>query len=243
MTKERFFETTAGEKIKIQPISILDLQLAQDAVKREFRDRGEQIDPPTYKVDVLGGEVEYHPYTEESIKDAGEEDKAAWDAHLEATEKMKLEVEGRTALVFLEGILVDLPEDDTWIKRRKRLFGEVVPEDKEERLLHYVNHILLKTPADQEDLTFAIYRLSMTGANKEAIQAMEELFRGEMDEAGREGLEAIKALTEKKAKDLVLQPPATGRSSSKGAGNDSKATKGTARGGSGRNNRRRKRAK
>jgi len=74
---EHFFTTTAGIEIPIQPISLLDLQLAQDAIEAEFREKGEPIEPPTYEVDVLGGEKEYHPYTEQSIVDASDEEKEA----------------------------------------------------------------------------------------------------------------------------------------------------------------------
>lgn len=243
MTEKRFFETTAGIKIGIQPISHLDLQLAQNAVRAEFEERGEPIDPPTYEVPLLGGEVEHHPYTEKSIEDAGEEDKAAWEAHIVATGRLETAIQKRTGLVFLEGMTFEMPKGDAWIKRRKRMFGEDVPEDEEERWLYYVNNVLLKTPADKEGLTWSIYQLSLTGASKEAIQAMEELFRGEMDAARRPGLEALKALTEEKTEDLVLQPAATGSAGGESKGNDKPRAKEAPRRGSGRGARGRKRAK
>jgi hypothetical protein len=218
---EHFFTTTAGVKIPIQPISLLDLQLAQNAVEEQFREEGEPIDPPTYEVYLeLEEKSEYHPHTEVTIKDATDEEKEAWQAYLDAVNKMQGEVESRTALVFLEGIIFDLPEDESWIKRRKRLFNEDVPEDEDERKLHYINNVLLKTPADKSDLMLEIQRLSMTGADEEAIEAFVTLFRRQMEAQGRPAIELLKAQLEEDTEDVVLQSPTKGRDSSKSAGND-----------------------
>jgi len=214
---EHFFETTAGIKIKIPPISMLDLQLAQNAAEKKFRARGEPVDPPTYEVEVLGGEKEYHPHTETTILDASEEDKATWVKYLETSGWVQEETQDRTALVFLEGILVELPEDNAWAERRKKLFGEEVPEDLDQRKLYYLNNVLLKTPADKSGLMLEIQRLSMTGTNEEAIEAMEELFRRQMEIQGRAGVEALKALA-KEETGVVLQPPPTGRAGGQSAG-------------------------
>lgn len=217
---KHFFETTAGIKISIQPISMLDLQLAQDAVENEFRERGEPIDPPTYEVEVLGGEKEHHQHTAETIKDASDEEKEAWKKHFQAMEEMQKEIQDRTAFVFLEGVVFELPTDDAWIKRRKRLFGETVPEDEDERKLYYLNNVLLKTPADKSGITLKIQRISLTGANEEAIQAMETLFRHQMGIQERDALEQIKTLVQETESGLVVQPNATGRAGGQGVGAD-----------------------
>jgi len=134
---------------------------------------------------------------------------------------MQTEIQNRTALIFLEGIIFDLPKDDKWIKRRKKLFNEDVPEDEDERKLHYLNNILLKTPADKSDLMLELQKLSMTGATEEAISAFEELFRRQMRVQGREAVKTLKAeLQKQERQDLVLQSAVKGRDSSKGAGND-----------------------
>lgn len=234
---EHFFETTAGVKIKIQPISMLDLQLAQRAVENEFRERGEPIDPPTYEIEVLGGEKEVHPHTETTIQDAGMEEKASWERYLEAIGKMQMEIQDRTALVFLEGICIELPADDAWIKRRKRLFGEDVPEDEDQRKLYYINNVLLKTPADKAGLMLDIQRLSLTGTSQEAIEAMEDLFRRQVEIQGRASVKALKALTQEETS-LVLQPASAGRSGGQSAGVDGAATAGTSNRRPGRNHRR-----
>jgi len=232
---EHFFETTAGVKVKIQPISMFDLQLAQQAVQNEFRARGEQVDPPTYEVDVLGGEKEYHQYTEMTIQDASPEEKATWERHILAITQMGQEIQDRTALVLLEGICVELPADNAWAERRKRLFGEEVPEDEEQRKLYYINNILLKTPADKSGLMMAIQRVSLTGANEEAIQAMEDLFQRQMEASGRAGTEVLKALAKEKA-GMVLQPDTPGRTGGQSMGDDAKPIQKASRRRPGHNN-------
>lgn len=227
---EHFFETTAGIKIKIQPISMLDLQLAQTAVEKEFRARGESIEPPTYEVEVLGGEREHHPHTEKTIVDASEEEKAAWAKYIETVTRLQTEIQTRTALIFLEGIVFNLPADENWIARRKRLFGdEQIPEDEDGRKLFYVNNVLLKTPADKSGLMMLIQRLSLTGASEEAIEAMENLFRRQMAESNRAGLEVLKALAQEKAQNVVLQPDSTGQSGGQSVGVDAKPVQATQR--------------
>ncbi len=216
---EHFFTTTAGIKIPIQPVSLLDLELAKNTIEKQFREDSKPIDPPTYAVEVLGGEKEYHPHTEKTIEEGTEQEKENWQAHLEAVEEMQDELQSRTGLVILEGIIFDLPEDDSWIKRRKKLFDEDVPEDEDEKKLYYVNNVLLKTLADKANLSLEIQLLSMTGATPEAIKAYEELFRGQMEIAGRKATEELKTKLKEQEK-LVLQSTIEGRTSSENEGID-----------------------
>ncbi len=232
---EHFFTTTAGIKILIQPVSMLDLELAKNAVEEHFRKADKPIDPPTYEVEVLGGEKENHPHTEKTIEEGTGQEKENWQAHLEAVNEMQDEIQSRTALVFSEGIIIDLPEGDSWIKRRKKLFNEDVPEDEDEKKLYYINNILLKTPADKSDLMLEIQLLSLTGATPEAIKAYEDLFRGQMEISGREATQLIKTQL-KKQEELVLQSTIEGRISSENEGLDDASIPSTSdRGPSGNN--------
>ena len=149
------FETTAGDRIEYGPIALDDLRLAQNAVIKAYRERGEQVEPPTYEVEILGGEKGYHPHTEETIKDASDEEKATWQKFKECNERMQKDIQDKTALIFLEAFKVQLPSDDTWIERRKKLFDEDVPEDEEKRLLFYVNNVLLLKDVDSVDLHYS----------------------------------------------------------------------------------------
>jgi hypothetical protein len=175
------FETVAGDVIEIKPISIMDLQLAQIAAKKEFEEKGYLLTPPKYEVEVLGGGIEYHPHTSETIGEADDDIKTLYEEYLTNTKKLQDEIQKRTALVFLEGIIVELPKDNAWAVRRQALFGEEIPTGEEELKLHYVNNVLLKTLSDKKEIMLKIQVLSMTGFPEEAIQAMENLFRGQVE--------------------------------------------------------------
>lgn len=232
---EHFFTTTAGVIIPIQPISLLDLQLAKNAIKEQFKEEGKPIDPPTYEIFLeFENKNVYEPHTEATIQEGTEEEKEAWQKHFEAAEEMSREILDRTALITSEGIIFDLPEDDSWIKRRKKLLNEDVPEDEDEKRLYYINNVLLKTQADRENLTLEIHLLSMTGASSEAIEAYEEWFRGEVAITNRKVVERLKAQLEKQ-KELVLQSTTKGRTGSEGTGDDDSSTPSTANRGSGGN--------
>lgn len=217
----KVFTTIAGEQIEYGPILLEDLQLAQNAVEREFREHGEPLDPPTYEVDVLGGEKEYHSHTAETIAEASDEEKEQWRLYLDAKQRLGTATEERTALIFLEAMKVELPEDDSWIKRRKRLFNDEIPEDAEQRLLYYVNKVLLKTPADRNGIVEAILDLSMSGTSEEVKQAYKDLFRRQMEVQGRAIAEIIKA-NEGPGQEMVLQQLDAKLSGSQSMGNDAK---------------------
>lgn len=217
----KIFKTTAGVEIPIQPISLFDLERIKNIVEAEYREAGKPIDPPTYEVKLeLEGTSEFHPYTIKTIEDASSEDKEKWRLHLKAVEEMQEEMQERTGLIFLEGILYDLPEDDSWIAKRKKLFGDDIPEDPDEKRLYYINNVLLKTIADKTNLTLEIQKLSMTGADEEAIAAYEDMFRRQMAIQNRKITQDIKATIEKQ-EDVVLQSDAEGQSGGEGMGNDS----------------------
>lgn len=179
------FETVAGDVIEIKPISLLDLQLAQQAVEKEFKEKGYKLEPPKYEVEVLGGEKEHHFHTSETIKEASEEDKAEFEQYLKDTQLMNEEIQKRTAYIFLDGMVINLPDDNSWAKRRERLFGETIPDNEDDLRLYYANNVLLKTPHDKQNIMLEIQKLSMTGVSEEAIHAMENLFHRQMEKRSK----------------------------------------------------------
>lgn len=221
----KIFMTVSGDVIPLKPISLLDQQLIQDAVEAEFRERGEPIDPPAYRIEQLGYDEDNAPteaYTFTSIIDAPEEDKEKWATHVEALMRMGEERQRRSAILFAEGADIQLPDSDDWIKRRKKLFNEDVPDDPDERKVYYLNKILLKTPADKDGFMWSVYSLSMTGATEERIQAMERLFWSQMAIGKRSysGDDITEDAQGKEPEDMVLFAGDEGRNGSGVAGDD-----------------------
>lgn len=234
------FETVAGEIIPLKPISLLDVQRAQDAARQEFIDNGEPIDPPTYRIEQLGYEDSENAPTEEynfkTILDAPEEDKQLWAKHIEALNRLGEERQRRTAIIFAEGADIELPDNDDWIKRQKKLFNIDAPDDPDERKVFYLNRVLLKTPADKDGFQWAVYSLSMTGATEEAIQAMERLFWSTMAIGKRSypGHDIREDAHGEEPEDLVLFAGDEGRNGSRVEGDDLETIQGSTNGRSGR---------
>lgn len=181
---KHYFETTAGEKVGIKPIALVDLQLIETAVHKEFKDNP-FYKPPTYQIEVLGGEVETHEHTNQTIEEGTDSDKEKWANYLEVQSQIADEIASRTAYVFLDGMDFDLPSDDKWIKRRLKLFGEIPPSGEDELKLYYVDKVLLKTPADLYGIRNKIIEVSMDGASEEVIEAFLSLFRSPLEKSQR----------------------------------------------------------
>lgn len=174
--------TTEGREVKLRPPSHILFQQMASVVEKQFRDAGEQVDVPQYKAELAGGEVEYHDHDEESIKTASDEEKSAWDAHGDAVTRMNAEISTRQGVFLLrEGLVIDQKEykSGAWIKEQE-MYGFEIPEDDFDRFMHYVETVLLKTPADQMNAVIKIQALMVDGVPDNLIEGAEEFFRAQM---------------------------------------------------------------
>lgn len=168
--------TVDGLVVNLRPVSRLMVQRIGQAVEREFRERGEPLDPPRYTVQSVSGPEE-HEHDAESIKDpaTSEEDRAAWAAHQDAQARLAAEMRERTTkYLLLEGIR-DAEPSEAWLEMQRR-YGVPVADDPQERRLDYILSEVLRTPADVIEATIALTKLSMTGMEEE-IAAAEAWFR------------------------------------------------------------------
>lgn len=175
------FYTEDGRKVPICSISLTDLKMAEIGIRQEYAERGEPIDPPTYEVKTVGGDVITHFLDETCLEATGNPEetvrrKTAWLNHLDALSRMKAEIGAVTNDIFLDGIDVTLPEDKSWIEiKRKRHIR--VPDDPEEQLRAYKVGVILRTPRDFVLAQQAIIFLSSSGAvSMEALEAAGESF-------------------------------------------------------------------
>jgi hypothetical protein len=184
------YVTTEGREVVLLPVSYVRLQSITLQVEKEFRAKGEQVDVPQYTAITAGGGEEKHDYDEESIKSAPEEDKTAWDAYHDCQARMAVEAtKRRNHYLFLKGIRIDRVDalSGEWIKEAEFFGFDPPPEDEKERMMEYVETVLLKTPGDQLEVTTRIVRLSMAGVPDDALDAAEETFRALL--AGEASLE------------------------------------------------------
>ena len=52
--KKNVYVTVAGVEVPIGPVNLFDLNWAAEGLRREFYERGEPLDPPTYTAEPAG---------------------------------------------------------------------------------------------------------------------------------------------------------------------------------------------
>lgn len=180
------FTTSAGLEVSFVPPSAYQIEMSQQAIIDEFRARGEPFEPPTYEVPVADGTVtQTFEHSETSL--VTDEDRAKWAAYKAGLEHLN-KVTGETRLEFcLEAIVgIKLPEDESWIKRQQRKHI-VVPDDPEERLLHYKKTEILRTTDDIEKAVSLIVVSAYAGSvTPEEEAAAANLFRNRLQKAALE---------------------------------------------------------
>lgn len=178
-----------GQKVYIQSISMVELEKSEEGIRKEFLERGEPIEPPTYTVKTVGkGSVEL-PMDETNLEVEGDEEetkkrKEAWFKHVQALARMKIETGQIANEIILEGVLVPEGEpSEEWIRKRRRRHIEI-PEDPDELLMLYKMTEILKTPHDLLEAEKHIMILSSSGSLKpEDLAAAEESFQSALQAA------------------------------------------------------------
>jgi hypothetical protein len=186
------FETIDGIKIKFNLISWSEYQLARAKLMAEYRDRGDQIDCPTYTVKFASGNQQEFPHDTKSIlsppPDTAPEDvdtiieqqKATWDAYMETIKAFGGDDNILLAdMIYEDGLnTLQLPEDEGWMKKqiRRKL---TIPTDPEERRRHYINTVVLKSAGDQLDLCAQIVGAS-SGIAEDDLQSVMIGFRSSL---------------------------------------------------------------
>ena len=189
--------TASGWEVECQPVADLLLRVGQNLVEPELPD------VPTYVVTGAGGETETRTYDQEAIDDpkTPDEDREAWatyldekaayDAAMEAVEQKRNELRGR--FMALRGVKVrGLPGDlETWANEQRTLFGFEIEDDglphSAALLLAYIDQHIIRTQADGAKVTAGIMRAS--GLAQEALDSVEATFLDSLGQAGRANAE------------------------------------------------------
>lgn len=185
MTREKaqrqVLVTEDGLEYPIRSISMLDLQAAKTGLENEYRARGEPIDVPTYEVTLTGGVKVLHNLTEKNLvvaKDPAETKRreTAWAEYQAALGRMDAEYGAISRDIFLDGLDVELPSDESWIERRRRRHIEV-PDDLYARLNYYKMNEILRTPGNLVRLQEEVILLSSSGGvSRSEIEAAGDSF-------------------------------------------------------------------
>jgi len=185
MTDKKLFTITTdyGREVPVLPVAREDILAIAPQVEKEFRDRGEVVDPPAYEMTLFDGTKERVVWDEKSVeKDGTDEDKAAWKIHAEVEQRMDEEGIRRTAglLRFMGGRL-DVPKN--WVKERKAL-GLPAPDDLIDLKVEYLISDVFRNVNNVRVATARIQRLGLEDrlAKEGALDKLEALFRGEIQD-------------------------------------------------------------
>lgn len=226
--KDLTFITTEGREVEIRPVSQTIISLVGARIEKEFRARGEPIDPPTYETTTAAGTKEILAWTPEMVDGMDEETREKWNLHLAAVEAMEAQKRAEQVRAWLlEGIV--LPEgvgpdtDKRWLQMVK-FHKLTLPEDEIERLMMYYETAIFKTKADYVGVTKQIMMISADGVSQEELSAIEDLFRRAMEGPAA----AARAATDERAVDNVAT--LHGGGDGKSVGKDAERVEGAAEG-------------
>ena len=175
---DTYFASSNGAEVKLRPVPMLALQMIRTKARAEMVAQGVKLEPPTYTVTTAAGEKETYPHDETTLQT--DEDKAAWAAYQEGTAQLNQLISERVAkLVLKKGL--DIPPLDDKTAQEWADLGVEFSADAEERYIEQIQLVYLPTPADMQGMIKAVLLLSMSGAPKEQLDSIEELFRREVE--------------------------------------------------------------
>lgn len=176
-TVDNVYVTTEGVEVKLNPVSVLEIEEIRLSVTKQFRAQGKQVEPPEYKVKV-GDTEQVFKHDENSIADKNtpQAEKDAWNKYQQDINELTATInEKLSTLIYSDGIVVDeIPI--AWEEQRKWK-GLEIPDNYYDKKIKYVMTALLKTPADMKEVVVKVMKLSTTGVSQEEIEAAEATFR------------------------------------------------------------------
>lgn len=173
---EQVLVTTEGREVRLRPVSLAMLQELQIAARKSALAAGEPIEPPTYAVTTVSGDIERHPHDASTLE--SDEDRAAWELHQAALQKMEADANQRAVRYLLtEGVLCEEPPEE-WVQRMTWL-GVEVAEHPLERRMQYLEREVLRTAADIMRVVQTVMHLSAEGSKaiQERLSVLDDLFR------------------------------------------------------------------
>jgi hypothetical protein len=187
------FVTRSGKRLRLKPVSPLLLSSLRAKLEKEWRERGEPLDPPHYTVRTVSGEEESFPHTEETEKTP--EEAAAWAAHQAALQRFEAAwVRKLSEAVVRLGVEPDEEYSKGGWEKQLEALGIAVPEDEDERRAFYIAAIALADPDDQADVMAQVTFISQApGLDREMVERALELFRRPLRERSREAFAGLAA--------------------------------------------------
>jgi len=199
--KKHVYVTVNGREVEYQAISLDALRLSWNGIEKQYRNRGEPLDPPTYEIVTGGGGKVQEPHDATTEKTPDEQ--AAWDAYIDAVNRLQDDkIIMQMQYILEDGLeLISIPQDTSWMEKHKRRMIDI-PTDPDKLREFYITSEILKTHDDMAGITVSVMILSQQGKVDEAeLETALESFRGYL------GRKAIKRLVNRQ-KQVEAQQPA-----------------------------------
>lgn len=145
---------SSGIEVVTRPVSVKLLEL--------FERNHQAPEPPMMEAGAVGGVVELIPNPED----------ADYQITLQAFNKKS--TDDFLSMILELGVDIELPEDESWAKRLRRM-GVAVPDDEDEKRLLYVQTIVMQDFLNDLQLIAAAV-LRQSGVTEEAISSWVALF-------------------------------------------------------------------
>src|SRR4030067_464810 len=160
--KKHIYVTVNGREVEYLAISTDAMQMSRRGLEKAYRERGEQLDPPTYKSKTASGAEMVDPHDATTPKTPDEQ--IVWDAYIAAQKSMAVEnTEIVMRFILDDGLAkIQLPEDASWQDKYKARYIDM-PTDPIELRDFYIDKEVLTTRADIEGLTSSVLLLSEYG--------------------------------------------------------------------------------
>ena len=201
--ERNIYETMDGVQVFCKPISLVDLNLIEGRILEYYRNEGHPVDPPTFEIKTVGGDVEIHEITKDTLiaqnqdgttnEEKSEERRQLFLAHLDALQLAEEEIADIRQEIYLEGMDVNLPEDGKWIDKMRRWRIEI-PDDENELKDLYLNKVVFKAPKDMFGCITFIMEISVDGlVSQEEKESLSDLFRGKLQSITGESEQEVEA--------------------------------------------------
>lgn len=162
--------TVNGYKLVVSSIS----PLAPKSIEMQYRKQHPEPQPPTYKVEAVGGVTEEFPHTRETVETT--EEKEALLKYEENLNTWMAELSLLTMRMFLtQGVELHLTKKQVEkAKNSLKLLGMNLPTDEQELNLLILEMFVIQKTDDMEKISQAI--LAETGISQEVLETAEATF-------------------------------------------------------------------
>ena len=179
------FVTGKGVTLTLSELAPPLIERVAAKIEMEYRERGQLIDPPTYSLKTVAGELQEFKMTENNLHPTDENEaelrQARWAEYQDATIRLlEDQQEARVKFQLTYGVSFAMPGDDRWQKLVKAA-GIEIPEDEDDKRFVCLWYTLL-TPFEVQQI---LAELALLAYGKAVSSEEVQSFRDSMEDSVR----------------------------------------------------------